>query len=96
MENSHKIDIDSIIELVKNQEPDRPELITALRNSKNGYWSSKGYYRFVDSKNANEKGAEWQHDECIVLEQETESDIVLDMLKDGRVGGIEFIGLIEQ
>ncbi len=41
-------------------------------------------------------GSEWQHDDCIFFEQEAEHNIVLDILKDGRIGGIEFIGLIDQ
>lgn len=90
------INIELIIELTRHQEPNRPELVTALQNCKDGQWTSNGYYRFVDSKNANEIGAEWQIDESIVLEQEVNGDIVLDLLKDGRIGGIEFIDLIDK
>ena len=90
------INIEQIIELVRHQEPDRPELITALQNCKGGQWTSNGYYQFVDSKNANEIGSVWQIDESIVLEQEVNGDIVLDLLKDGCIGGIEFIDLIDK
>jgi len=90
-----KIDIEKIIKLVQEQQPDRHDLVSALRNCKGGQWTSKGYYLFVDSKNANEPGAQWQFDENIVLEQENNGDIVLDILKDGRIGGIEFIDLID-
>jgi hypothetical protein len=88
--------INEIIKLVKEQEPDRQELIHALQKCKSGYWSSNGYYQFIDSRNANQAGADWQHDESIVLEQENKGDIVIDLLKDGRIGGIEFFDLINK
>jgi hypothetical protein len=87
-------DIQELIALCKQQYPDRPDVVNSLENCTTGYWSDQAYYRFVDSKNANQPGAIWQHHECIVLEQENDADIVLDLLKDGRIGGIEFIGLI--
>lgn len=96
MLKSNLINIEEIIELVKQQEPDRQDVVQALQNCSGGQWTSNGYYRFVDSKNANEPNAEWQHDECIVLEQETKGDIVIDLLKSGRIGGIEFIDLIDK
>lgn len=90
------IDIESIIKLVEKQEPERQDLISALRNCKGGHWSSNGYYQFVNSRNPNQPGSEWQHDESVVIEQKDKGDIVIDILKDGRIGGIEFIDLIDQ
>jgi hypothetical protein len=37
---------------------------------------------------------EWKLNEHIVLEHEFLRRIVLDVLKNGRIGGIEFINLI--
>ena len=91
---SDPINLEEIIELVRQQEPDPHDLINASQNCTGGHWSRNGYYSIVDSKNANEPNAEWQHDECIVLEQENKRDIVIDLLKSGRIGGIEFINLI--
>ncbi len=92
---NEEIDLDYIIKLVSEQEPERKDIIDALRKCKTGKWDGSGYYRFVNTSNANLPGAVWQHEECIVLEQDNDADIVLDILKDGRIGGIEFIGLIE-
>src|SRR5438270_275853 len=96
--NIHQIpyDLNWIIDLVKQQEPARHDIVNGLIECKNGYWESKAYLRFVDGKDANQPGAEWQIDDCIVLEHETEGDIVIDLLKDGRIGGIEFVSRIEQ
>ena len=90
------IDIEYIIKLVEEQEPDRPDLVTALWNCKGGFWTSNGYYQFVDSRNPNQPGSAWQHEDCIVIEQNDKGDIVIDLLKDGRIGGIEFIDLIDK
>jgi len=81
---------DYIIKLVEVQIPERQDLIIALRNCKDGFWSDNAYYRFVDSLDANQPGSEWQFDESFVLEQHDKGDIVIDFLKNGKVGGIEF------
>lgn len=90
------IDINYIIELIERQKPERLDVIEALRNASNGKWASAGYYQFVDSKNANQPGADWQIDESFALAQENDANIVLDLLKDGRIGGVEFLGLIDR
>lgn len=90
------INIEEIIKLVEEQEPDRQDVIRALQNCKNGFWSSNGYYQFVDSRNSNQTGSDWQHDESIVIEQKDRGDIVIDFLKNGKIGGIEFIDLIDK
>ncbi len=93
---SDQINIGEIIELVRQQEPDRQDVIIALQNCKGGHWTSNGYYQFIESKNANQIDSKWQLDESIVLEQDDKGDIVLDLLKDGQIGGIEFIDLIDK
>jgi hypothetical protein len=85
------VNIKEIIELVEKQEPERQDIILALRNAVGGHWESRAYYKFVDSKNANKKGAEWQFAENIVLEHDKLGTIILDYLKDKRIGGIEFL-----
>ena len=85
------VNIQEIIDLVKKQEPEREDLIIALNNSKGGHWENKAYYRFVDSKNANQIGSEWQFYDNIVLEHDSLGTIIIDYLKDNRIGGIEFM-----
>lgn len=91
----NKFNLAYIIKLAEEQLQDSPDIIETLRNCKDGYWSSNAYYKFVDSRNANQPGAEWQYDESIALEQADKPDLVLDILKDGRIGGIEFIEFIQ-
>ncbi|MBL0051853.1 MAG: hypothetical protein IPP29_10265 [Bacteroidetes bacterium] len=90
--NKQELNISAIIELVKDTHPDRADVIIGLQKFVGGHLSSKAYYQFVDSKNANQVGAEWQHDDCIVI---AKMDMVIDLLKDGRIGGIEFISLLD-
>lgn len=89
-------DIEWIIDLIREQEPHRTDLIEQLNKSEVRGWIRQPCVRFVSGENANQPGAEWQFEENIVLENETEGTIVLDVLKDGRIGGIEFISQIPQ
>jgi len=89
-------DIALIIDAIREQEPHRTDLIEQLKNLKFRGWIRQPYVRFVSGENANQPGAEWQFKENIVLEHETEGTIVLDVLKDGRIGGIEFISQTPQ
>ncbi|WP_053990080.1 hypothetical protein [Mangrovimonas sp. TPBH4] len=83
-----------IIELIKQQEPDRLDLIEELEKSDRKKWIKQPYIQFVSAERPNQPGSEWQFGENIVLEHETEGTIVLDILKDGRIGGIEFVSQI--
>lgn len=86
--------IEQIIELLKKQKPERLDLINELEKSDRKTWIRQPYIYLVSAENANQPGSEWQFQENIVLEHETEGTIVLDILKDGRIGGIEFVNQI--
>jgi hypothetical protein len=49
---------------------------------------------FVSPENANMRGSDWQFSENVVLETYKAGEIVLDIMKDGRVGSIEQLWLI--
>ena len=53
----------------------------------------KGNY-FVNPTNANQTGSEWQFETSITLIHPEMDDIILDILKDGRIGSIEYLGLM--
>jgi uncharacterized protein YuzE len=93
--NKSSIDIDYIIKLFIEQFPEEQLILKALKDCIGGWWESKAYYYFVNSENANKPGAEWQFDKNISIE-DVKGDIVLDILKDGRIGGIEFTEFIEK
>jgi uncharacterized protein YuzE len=87
--------IDWIITLIKEQEPKRTDLIEQLQNSERKEWIRQAYIRFVSGEKPNLPGSEWQFEENIVLEHDTEGTIVLDILKGGQIGGIEFVKYIK-
>ncbi|MCR9154443.1 MAG: hypothetical protein NXI09_10065 [Bacteroidetes bacterium] len=86
--------IDQIIELIREQEPYRLDLIKELEKSEKKKWIRQPYIHFVSTERPNQPGSEWQFDENIVLEDEIEGTIVLDILKDVGIGGIEFVSQI--
>jgi hypothetical protein len=86
--------IETIIELVKRQEPNRSDIVEMLENCPMKKWKKRAYIHFVDSKNANQLNSEWQFKESVVFEDEKHGTIVVDILKDNRIGAIEFLSLI--
>lgn len=83
--------ISMIIELLRDQHPGRTDLIEHLESANDNLkWTKNGYIELVPADRPNEKGSEWQFDENLLLEHDEFGTIILDVLKDGRVGGIEF------
>lgn len=91
---SSYLHIVTIIELLKQQEPERTAIIKHLENQAPCKWLKRAYIPINSSERANQPLSECQIEESIVLEHEEEGDIVLDILKDGRVVGIELISYI--
>jgi hypothetical protein len=81
-----------LVELAREVCPDEPWLPAALERCTSAAVESRAYIHFVDSSNPNMPGSAWQFVENILLEHPTEGDIVLDILSDRRVGGVEFLG----
>jgi hypothetical protein len=52
------------------------------------------YIHFVSASRSNRLGSEWQFDKNIHLDHPEYGELILDILKDKRVGGIEFLGLM--
>jgi hypothetical protein len=91
---SEGFDPRTLIESVRAQAPEFPWLPEALSQCGAGFWESRAYVRYVDSRNANQAGAEWQFKANVVLSHEALGMVVLDILKDNRLGGIEFVDKI--
>lgn len=91
---SEGFDPTTLIEAVRAQAPEFPWLPEVLSKCGVGLWESRAYVRYVDRRNANQSGAEWQFKTNVVLSHETLGTVVLDVLKDNRLGGIEFVDKI--
>lgn len=85
-----------LADLARQQHPDRPELATALARCTSAQWSdSRAYVYFVlPPESPNAPGSDWQIQENVRLEDAAAGDIVLDLLRDGRIGGAEFLARI--
>ena len=80
-----------LVRLAREHYPEVPWLATALEKCTRCKIKSKAYVCFVDPTNANQLGADWQFAENIVLEDPEHGDIVIDVLENQRIGGVEFL-----
>lgn len=60
--------IELIAELLKEQEPERDDLVEQIAQLSPRKWIRQAYVDFVDNSNPNQPNSEWQSDENIVLE----------------------------
>ncbi len=86
-----KYDPEWLAKLAEAQVPEEVWLPEALKKCTKYSIESKAYYHFVSPENANQPGAEWQFETNIILGDPKEGDLVLDILKGHRVGGVEFL-----
>jgi len=83
-----------LVELAREQEPEHPWLPEALAVCTRCRWRSPAYVYFVDGSNPNQPGSSWQFVTNLILEHPTEGELVLDILTEHRVGGVEFLSRI--
>ena len=93
--NWQPYDPEWLIDLARAQRPQRTDIIEALRRCTRADHESPAYAHFVDPRRANKPGAEWQFAENISLEDPVEGHIVLDVLRDGSIGGVEIVSRIQ-
>jgi hypothetical protein len=79
-----------LCDLASQFQPDLPWLPEQLARCTTGTWSNDCKINFVDSTNANAPGAAWQFREVIELPDPRRGMLKLEVLKDDRIGGIEF------
>ena len=84
------INIKEIIDFIKSSLTNEVNLINNLETIESGKWESKAYYRFVDSINASQSGSKWKFKDTIILEHPKHKTIILDIIEDDHLGGIEF------
>lgn len=80
-----------LIELASTQLHDNQKIIDALSNCVKAKQESRAYIYFVNGENPNQPKSEWQFDKNIILKDKKEGTIVIDVLKNGKIGGIEFL-----
>jgi hypothetical protein len=80
-----------LVDWVRAERPDLALLADALERCTRAMEGGRAYLYFVDPADANRPGAEWQIADGAVLHHPREGTLILDILEDGRVGGIEFL-----
>jgi hypothetical protein len=80
-----------LVAIARESRPDEPWLAEALARCTCAAEESRAYVYFVDPAHPNEPGSEWQLEENILLAHPREGDLVLDILRGLRVGGVEFL-----
>lgn len=78
-----------LVALARTQKPKDRWLADALARCTRVRVESKAMIHFVDPH-----GSEWDFDTNIALESELYGDLVLDVLKGRRIGGVEFLSRI--
>ncbi|HVH36261.1 MAG TPA: hypothetical protein VM847_19345 [Tahibacter sp.] len=80
-----------LVDAAAREYPDRPGLAAALARCTRARWESSAYVHFVTARRANQPGAEWQFESSLALEDTAHGTVILDILRDGRIGGVEFL-----
>lgn len=80
-----------LVELAREQCPGEPALAEALARCTRARREGRAYLHFVEASGVGRPGAEWQVERNVMLESRREGAVVLDVLRDGRVGGVEFL-----
>lgn len=87
-----KIDPTALIEAVRKEHPSHKWLQDALRDLQDEKKTREYYIHYVDPQNANQPGSEWQFSHSIKIEESEYGEVIIDILKGNRIGGIELYG----
>lgn len=81
-----------LVKLAEAQKPSNKWLSESLRKCTKAIKVSLDtpYLYFVDNTNANKDGSDWQFKTNVTLDSEEEGWLILDILQDNKVGGVEF------
>jgi hypothetical protein len=80
-----------LVDWLRASRPDLAWLADALARCTRATEGGRAYVYFVDPADANRPGAEWQIADNVTLHHPQEGTLVLDILTDRRIGGIEFL-----
>lgn len=83
-----------LVAQARRQLPEQPELADAFAACVRARGAGGPYVYFVDAARPNAPGSPWQFDRNEMLEDTEFGDVVVDVLKDGRIGAIELLDLL--
>jgi hypothetical protein len=77
-----------LVELAREQHPDDKALHAALAECRQAQ-VQPAYIRFVSGARPNQRGSAWQFGRNVALLDPLYGEVILEVLKDGRIGGAE-------
>ena len=80
-----------LIYLIRTQHPAEQEIVTALKNCTRWRRDDEGYFFFLGTNETGASGDRLTVSRCIELCSEDEGQLILDVLADGRLLGIQFL-----
>ena len=95
MNNNKYYDPSWLIEAAEKYAKEYPWLVEELKKCTSVVKETTAYIYFVSPDNPNKLGSRWQIKENISLQSESHGEIVLDILENNKIGGVEFIDKLE-
>ena len=89
-----KYDPSWLVEAAKYRFEEYPWLKSALLECTEAKEESDWYTYFVNGARPNKPNSEWQFQESITVEDSPEGEIIIDVIRNNRIGGIEYLGRI--
>jgi len=80
-----------LVKLAKKQKPEADWFHEALTKCTEVVREETAYVGFISAERANLPGAEWQYDFSVELYCPDNGFLVVDVMKDKRIGGVEFV-----
>lgn len=80
-----------LIRLLHAQYPQRTDVLRALQLCSGGYWENNDYIHFLRSHVSDQPNKDSLVVEKLVLEDQSERNIILEMVADGRIAGIGYV-----
>ena len=84
-------ELEHLIRLLHAQYPHRTDVLRALQLCSGGYWESNDYILFLRSHVSDLPNKDSFVVEKLVLEDQSERNIILEMVADGRIAGIGYV-----
>ncbi len=85
-----------LIKLAEIQFPDDSWLIESLERCQKASFDGVSYYFFVERERADDQNSEWEFARNIKLRDSEKGEIVLDILKNNWIGGMEYLEQYEK
>ena len=84
-----------LIELVKQQLPEEGWLLDSLFRVNRAQYDGVSYYLFIEREKASDGNVDWEFNRNIKLRDPERGEIVLDILNNNEVAGMEVLSRYE-